>query len=94
MLKIKEIDMFNKRKDGWVFMRSNEDMPPIGVKVMILLEEDVLFNQEFYTKEERYYPITCYAIFRGNNHWDLIHEDKKFEQIVLQSQTVVGWRPI
>lgn len=85
--------MFNKRKDGWVFIKNDEDMPPIGDKVMILVEEDVLFNQEFYTKDERYYPITCYAIFRGN-HWDLIHENEEFEQIVLQSQTVVGWRSV
>ena len=86
--------MFNQKKRSWVFIESNEDMPPIGEKVMILVEEDVLFDDEHYTKEERYYPITCYAILRENNHWDLVHEDESFEQIILQSQTVVGWRPI
>lgn len=86
--------MLNEKKNQWIFIKSEDDMPPIDEKVLILMEEDVLFNQEFYTEEERYYPITCYAILRKNYQWDLIHEDKCFEQIVLQSQTVVGWRPI
>ena len=51
MLKIKENNMFNQKKRSWVFIESNEDMPPIGEKVMILVEEDVLFDDEHYTKE-------------------------------------------
>lgn len=84
--------MLNKMKDGWLVIDREDDLPNFNEKVLILVEEDALLDEEHDMDGERYYPMTYYASLDENYMWHLHHEEEEFEQIILQSQTVVAWR--
>jgi hypothetical protein len=86
--------MLNNKKENWQLIKGDEVFPPFNEKVMILVEEDCLWDEEHDTEGDRYYPFTFYAILSESYQWELLHESEECEQMVLQSQTVVAWRPI
>ena len=84
--------MLNEKKNFWKVIQEESDFPPFNEKVLILVEEDCIQDEEHDMDGDRYYPMTYYARLDENYQWNLLYEDEDCEQIILQSQTVVAWR--